>query len=164
MAKTYWIFPTMSSSFSWRDCTTSKLKGQIAKHLRIRELVQSILWCPLVLFIEFFVPNNTENLPFHGSHRIYKDIPMNVHRMGLMKNWVFILQTKTIQYNTRKYNLVTISAKPLVNIKNKQRSRCENLKAWWLWWQIQGQINNLLVQLYQPAEDWSLDCSQWPIC
>lgn len=31
--------------------------------------------------------------PFHGSNWINKDISMNVHWMGMMKNWILILHT-----------------------------------------------------------------------
>lgn len=164
MAKTYWIFPTMSSSFSWRDCTTSKLKGQIAKHLRIGELAIYTL-VPFSPIYRIFLCQTTQNIYLFMEVTEYtRTYPW----MSIEWDWWKIeysscKQRQGVILNVRKYNF-KMSAKLLVNIKNNQRSRCENLKAWWLWWQIQGQIHNLLVQLYQPAEDWSLDCSQWPVC
>lgn len=37
--------------------------------------------------------------PFHGGHWIDEDIPVDVHWVGLVKNWVLILQTEERKYN-----------------------------------------------------------------
>lgn len=77
---TYWTFPTISNNFSWITFITSKLKS---KHRHIRRGDTSIhikhvgVWCM--------------NVPFIWCDWIHQNVTVDVYRVSLWEDWVFIL-------------------------------------------------------------------------